>query len=110
METDYKMSAKEERKTLESKAQLFLLNANVFDLPIKNFKNDQMSIDTLYSGAVFGGYFLLDMWKKCIVEDLEQSPVNAYSVMIKNSDVEIYQIPRECFNKISIYERVSFSK
>lgn len=65
-----------------------------------------MSIDTLYSGAVFGGYFLLDMWKSCIEEDLEPNDVNAYSVMIKNSDVEIYLVPKACFEKISVYERV----
>jgi hypothetical protein len=68
-----------------------------------------MSIDTLYTGAVFGGYFLLDLWKKCLVEELKPNPVNAYSVMIKNSDVEIYKVPRECFEKISIFERVSLN-
>ena len=82
------------------------MNSKVFDLPIKNFKNTEMSIDTLYTGAVFGGYFLLDLWKSSLEEELNSNDVNAYSVFIRNSEVEIYQIHKKCFEKISHFERV----
>lgn len=79
-----------------------LLNSNVFKLPIKFFKREDMMIDTLYKCQIFGGYFMLNKWKDLIIDKLFTHPTNTYSVVVNNSDVEIYQVPEKFFDIVPV--------
>ena len=93
--------------SMEQKAFMLVSNAVQHDLPLKNFKGDSMYIDTLYADNIFGSYFLLKDWKESLKEEIEMSLKNAYTVLIENSEAELYVIPREILQHVSKFERVS---
>jgi hypothetical protein len=92
--------------SIEKKAELLIYNTSVFNLPLKNFKADSMFIDKLYADNLFGGYFLLEDWKESLVNPIKMSLINAYSVLVENSEAELYVVPRDVLKEISKYERV----
>ena len=93
--------------SMEEKAIVLVSNAVQHNLPLKNFKADSMYIDTLYSENIFGSYFLLEDWKESLKEEIMMSLKNAYTVLIENSEAELYVIPRDILQQVSQFERVS---
>ena len=95
--------------SMEEKAIVLVSNAVQHNLPLKNFKADSMYIDTLYSENIFGSYFLLEDWKESLKEEIMMSLKNAYTVLIENSEAELYVIPRDILQQVSQFERVSYN-
>lgn len=69
-----------------------------------------MFIDTVYADTLFGCYFLIHDWKESLEKPIKMKLVNAYSVLVENSEATLYVIPREVFNGISKFERVKTNK
>lgn len=78
----------------------------MFDLPIKNFKARSIYIDTLYADTLFGSYFLIHDWRESLEKPIKMKLINAYSVVVEDSEAYIYVIPRRTFAGISRFERV----